>query len=166
MTENPCDYPVGDCTFAFLIGQLKAENGALHERITALEAELAKKKGRGDGKTNPLFEAYVESIYRRYGVKPDNSAKLRGQMAQLLKLLPAEEAPNLIRFFVEHQDAFYTKNNHDFGLLLRDAHRLRIEFQTGKTVTTKQAQAGESFGATRSAVRSYYEKKHGPKPGP
>ena len=134
------------------------------ERCKLLEAKIAKLEAKvRPSPTSGVFDAYCDAMESRYGARPDNSPKIRGQMAQLLKLVPGAEAEDLVRYYVSHTDAFYTRAQHDFGLCLKDAHRLRMEMKTGKSVTTQQARVGESQGATRAAISDYYREKHGRK---
>jgi hypothetical protein len=111
-------------------------------------------------KTAAIWEAYCEEYETRHKVLPLDGAPIRGQMAQLLNRVPAAEVPGLVRFYVQHNDAFYVKNKHSFGLCLRDAQKLYTEWKTGNITTTAQAQAGEKYDSTVRAAKSYFNRKH------
>lgn len=60
-------------------------------------------------------------------------------MKSLVGRLPFDEAPEVIRYFLGHNDQFYVRSMHPVGILLRDAEKLRTEWATGRRVMTSQA---------------------------
>ena len=57
--------------------------------------------------------------------------------------MPSEEAPHIATFYLGHNDAFYLRSAHSVGIMLRDAEKLRTEWQTGRKVTGRKAQQDE-----------------------
>jgi len=94
--------------------------------------------------TSPAWQAYSDAYAQRYGTAPLRNPKVNSQFAQLLKRLPADEAPEVARFYVDHSDSYYGKTGHSVGVLLQNAEKLRTEWITGKV-------SGRPIGGRRSA---------------
>lgn len=133
-----------------------------HIADTIREAcQAAVKTNKVPAKTQSIWDAYANEYRKRYGVEPLDGAKVRSQMANLLKKVPATDAPKLAQFFVRHSDQFYVRNKHPFDFCLRDAQRLYVEMQTGEIATFDSAKAQEKYDATVRAAREAYARKHG-----
>lgn len=106
--------------------------------------------------------AYSDSYHDRYGVLPVRNAKTNAQIVQFVKRLGAEESPPVAAFFVGHSSAFYVRKSHDLGSLLADAEKLRMEWATGRMVTTTGAQQSDrtqsNFNAANDALRILEQK--------
>ncbi len=86
------------------------------------------------------WTAYAAAYRQRYGVDPVRNATVSAQLAAFVKRLGAEEAPQVAAFYVRHNGAFYVRNKHATGPMLKDAEGLRTEWATGRMVTNTEAQ--------------------------
>ena len=91
------------------------------------------------GETNPMWEAYSEAFTTRYGFTPLRGAAENGMLARLLKTIPREDAPEVARFYVRHNDMFYIKKQHEIKWLLQNAVNLHTQWKTGQSITSSQA---------------------------
>lgn len=89
------------------------------------------------------WEAYRDEYQNRYGAEPVRNASVNSKLLQFAKRLVAEEAPEVARFYVRHPDAFYVKQLHPVGLLLKDAEALRTQWARGRAVTGTDARMVE-----------------------
>lgn len=80
--------------------------------------------------TTAAMAAYCTAYLRRYGVEPLRDARANGQMAQIVRRVGAEAAPELAAFFVGLDDPFYIRGQHSLGLLLKDLDALRTRMLT------------------------------------
>lgn len=94
--------------------------------------------------SKPTWEAYSKAYHQRHGVLPTRNARVNSQLAQFLKRVPLEEAPEIAEFYVFHNRAFYVQKSHPVGLMLQDAESLRTEWLTGKQVTVTEARGAET----------------------
>ena len=90
-----------------------------------------------------VWEAYRDEYQNRYGANPVRNASVNAKLSQFAKRLPAEEAPEVARFYVRHPDAFYVKQLHPVGLLLKDAEALRTQWARGRAITGTDARTVE-----------------------
>jgi hypothetical protein len=89
--------------------------------------------------TNQVWEAYREQYQRRYGTNPIRNAKINSQIKSFCTRIPIEEAPEVARYFVGHNNAYYVAKGHAIGIMLQDAEKLRTEWATGKQITKVDA---------------------------
>lgn len=102
----------------------------------------AKKQANAD-----TWKAYSDAFFARYETEPVRNAKVNGQIAQLVARLGAEEAPQVARFFLGHNDAYYVRKAHSIDCLLADAEKLRMEWATNRRITGAKAKQVESTQA-------------------
>lgn len=81
------------------------------------------------------FEAYATAYRKRYSTDPVRNAKVNALLKQLVDRLGAEAAPEVARFYVEHNSDWYIRRGHAIDVLLGDAEKLHTEWQTGRRVT-------------------------------
>lgn len=86
-----------------------------------------------------VWDAYSEAYEVRYGQKPIRNATVNAVLAQLVSRLGAE-APDVARFYVGHNKAYYVSCSHAVQALLKDAEGLRTQWATGRQTTATQAQ--------------------------
>lgn len=86
-----------------------------------------------------VWARYREEYVRRYHAEPVRNATVNGQIAQLVKRIGAESAPEVAAFYVWHNDQFYVRNQHPIGLLLKSCEGLHTQWVKGQTVTGSQA---------------------------
>ena len=126
-------------------------------------AKTRRPAARGDGgreaKSTPVWQAYCDAYFARYGVEPVRNAKANSLLAQLVDRL-GPDAPHVAAWYVRSSRGLYVASKHAPDLLLRDAEGLRTEWATGNGVTDTQARqadrtaaTGNVFNALRSEVR-------------
>lgn len=74
-----------------------------------------------------IWEEYVNAYRLRWGVDPIRNAQVNSQISSLRKKLGLADALAVIRFYLTHNDQFYVKKTHSFGLCLKDAETLRTQ---------------------------------------
>lgn len=82
--------------------------------------------------TAAVWDAYSEAYAGRYGAAPVRNASVNGKLAMFVAKLPAEEAPEVARYFLAHTGNLYVAAMHPVDLLLRDAEKLRTEWMTNR----------------------------------
>lgn len=102
------------------------------------------------GPSAATWAAYAEAHEARYGVPPVRNARVNAQVAQVVSRLGAEEAPEVARFFVEHNAGWYVTKGHPIGALLADAEKLRTEWATGRRITRGDARNAEVVDEMRA----------------
>lgn len=121
------------------------------DRITSGGVQSAEPKPEpksfGSGVARPpsldTWEAYREAYKNRYREEPVRNATVNGQLAQFVKRIPADEAPLVAEFYLTHNDAFYVKQLHPVGLMLKDAEALRTQWARGRAITGTDARTVE-----------------------
>ena len=76
-------------------------------------------------------------------------------MAQFITRVPRAEAPLIAAFYLGHNDAYYIRMSHSVGIMLRDAEKLRTEWQTGRKVRPGQKARQDEQTSTN------FENEHG-----
>lgn len=89
------------------------------------------------------WSAYRDAYVQRYDVEPVRNATVNTQISNFVKRV-GEEAPAIIAFYLTHNDAFYLKSMHQFGLALRDAEALRTQWLKNRAVTMKDVRDFEN----------------------
>jgi len=98
-------------------------------------------------------EVYNEFYKKRYGVEALINARTNSQLSQFVKAVGVEDAPEIARFYLHHNDAFYLKSTHSVGLMLRDAEKLRTEWLSGRKVTYQEARKAEERDGYNSLIQ-------------
>ena len=93
-----------------------------------------------------IWKAYSDAYFLRYGTEPVRNAAVNGKINQIGKRL-GQEAPDVVRFFVSHNNAFYVRGGHKIGLCLADAEPLRTQWATDTRITNTHAQHLDQGGA-------------------
>jgi hypothetical protein len=112
----------------------KAEHGTRKEEKKEEKRELrstAGQKAKVEAPTAATESAYATGFFERYGVRPVIAAKQRGQLAQVVKTIGAEEAPQVARYFVTVDKRYYVERCHDLGILVSDITTLRTQWAQG-----------------------------------
>jgi hypothetical protein len=84
------------------------------------------------GANQKTWEAYAKVYAERYGTQPVRNASVNAMIANFVKRLGFEEAPQVIAFFVRSNQPFYVSRLHTVNLALKDAEKLRTEWATGR----------------------------------
>lgn len=149
------------------------QQGSIREIPESQEGKGKEEEGKGTDvtlgeppvpETTPLqvacretWDAYSVAYAKRYGPSPVRNAKVSSQVKQFVKRLGFDESPKVAAFFVGHSNAFYVRKSHDFGSLLADAEKLRMEWATGRMVTSTSAQQEDRTQSNASAAREAIE---------
>lgn len=93
---------------------------------------------------NRKIWAVYENAYRlRYGINPVKNATVNSQISNLRKKLGTEESLMVVEFYLKHENSFYLKNTHTFGLCLKDAETLRTQAIKGVAITSGMVRSFE-----------------------
>lgn len=125
--------------------------------VTSLRSETSANSTSAAGAAEAgvqVWTEYATAYERRYGVPPERNAKVNGQIAQLVKRIPATDAPAVAAFFVEHNLAKYVRALHPVGMLLQDAEALCTQWKTGNKVTDTTARQADRSSATLDNVNA------------
>jgi hypothetical protein len=95
------------------------------------------------GHTNLVWDSYSDAYETRYGSKPVSNALVRGQLSSFIKRVGEAEAPLVASFYLTHNGAFYVRQMHPVGLLLKDAEKLRTEWVTNNQMLDSTARMVE-----------------------
>lgn len=128
--------------------------------LPATPATEPKKSAKKEKVTDPGFQeacqktwrAYASAYFDRYGTAPVRNAKVNKSVVGFVSRLGYDESPLVAAFFLTHQESFYVKKCHDFGLALHDAEKLRTEWATRRMVTNTSAQQADRTGNMMSIV--------------
>lgn len=96
---------------------------------------VKQKKAKEPAPTAATWKAYASAFEGRYHVAPVPNARVNGQLANFLKLVPPIEAPEVAAFYVSLTDRFYIDKRHAVGQMLHDAETLRTRWATGARST-------------------------------
>jgi hypothetical protein len=100
------------------------------------------------GLRRQVWDAYREAYITRYKSEPVRNAKVNGQVKQLAERL-GSEAPDVVRFYLQHDKSFYVNKLHDIGLCVADAEALRTQWFHGRAVTQVDIKRFERASAVR-----------------
>lgn len=104
----------------------------------------AKKKNPEESEHNrQIWEAYFNAYRLRWGVDPVRNATTNSQISNLRKKLGVDDAIKVVEFYLKHNENWYLKNTHSFGLCLKDAETLRTQMLKGKAITTRDVRSFE-----------------------
>lgn len=103
-----------------------------------------KKKKKPTSEANlKVWEAYDQAYLKRYNAHPVRNATVNTHIKSLVARL-GEEAVDVIRFYVEHNDQFYVKIFHPVSVCVQNAESLRTQWKTGLRVTVRDARQAEN----------------------
>jgi hypothetical protein len=90
-----------------------------------------------------IKDAYFNAYRLRYGVEPVSNAIFNSQVSSLRKKLGVDDSIGVVEFYLKHNDSFYLKNTHSFGLCLSNAETLRTQMLRGKPITSTMVKSFE-----------------------
>ncbi len=102
-----------------------------------------------------IWEAYRQGYFQRYQVEPVRNAKINANIADFGRRV-GEEAPEIVAFYLRHNDSFYVRNTHSFGHCLSNAESLRTQWLKGKAITqndVRNYEKDQGLSDLLSAVR-------------
>ena len=89
------------------------------------------------------WKAYALAYKARYGGYPQPNAQTRGQTASLVRKVGADVAPALAAYYVSHADAYFVRERHPIGLLLKSYQRVLTDMRMGEQMTAGRARQAE-----------------------
>lgn len=104
----------------------------LAEEKVATEESVAGQKNKELQKR--IWNSYRDAFILRWKVEPPTNAKSNSIVMNLRKRL-GEDAVEVVKFFIAHNDSLYLRQMHSIGLCLRDAEALYTQWQRGKAIT-------------------------------
>ena len=122
------------------------------ETPKSAKPKTADEKIRANPDNKNTWNAYASAYRRRYGILPESNAKVRGQVAQFVKLVGAEKAPLLAAYFPTHNGRWCVQCRHEFGLLLKSYQQIATDWATGQQMTETRARQAEN---TQSNLESH-----------
>lgn len=117
------------------------------------------KKPRAPKKIPPpankeTWDSYCTAYKKRWGVDPLRNAKVNTAIANFVKRVGEHDAPEIIEFFVGHNDGLYIKTAHDLSLAVRDAEALRTQWLRGTTITGRDVRDFEKRSVNQETLRA------------
>jgi hypothetical protein len=105
-------------------------------------------------KSSEVWKAYCEAYESRYRVTPSDNRTIRAQMCKLVDLVGKDDAVEIVKFYLTHNDSFYLRATHSFGLCLRDASSLRTQWLKGRAITQNDIRQFEKKLETSNLLKS------------
>jgi hypothetical protein len=124
---------------------------------SAVASPPAKKSGPVP--TAEAWKAYGEAYREKYGADPVRNATTNSQMVNFVKRIGAEEAPHVLRFYVQNRSFNYGHKMHPIGIALTEAEKLRTEWATGRTQTQAKARQEDQLTNTANLLNDIREGK-------
>lgn len=93
-----------------------------------------------DCKTFRTWANYAFAYRKRYKVWPLWNKSMGVKLNSFIERVGIDAAPKIAAFYLSDNDQFVTKASHSIGLLLTNAEKYHTAWQTGRTVTTTEAQ--------------------------
>lgn len=107
------------------------------EPIQAALSDVPEKPKSNPEANRRAWEAYKAAYLERYKIEPLRDLKANCAIASIVKRVGAEDAPEILKFYVRHSDSFYLKTTHSIGIALRDVESLRTQWMKGTALTSK-----------------------------
>ena len=105
--------------------------------------EIAKVEKPSTEQNRKCWDAYHDAYVERWKVEPTRNQVVNAAIANFVKRVGCRDAPEIIKFFVFHNDGLYLKSMHDVKLAVRDAEALRGQWLKGRAITSKDVREFE-----------------------
>ena len=102
------------------------------------------------------WEFYKQAYLERYGIEPVRNAKVNRNILDFVKQVGAN-APQMIYFFVFHNNSWYVQKGHDTGTLLANVQAIARDWAKGYQTTQAYAKQGESVATAQMAAQGAIE---------
>ena len=109
--------------------------------------------------TGKTWDAYSEAYSTKYGTEPVRNAQQMGKAKALVARVGQDVAPELVRFYLQHADAWYTRNAHSLGVCLKDAEKLHTEMVVGSKITPNMIKSAEQDQERQQMVSAVMAKR-------
>jgi hypothetical protein len=93
------------------------------------------KKEKPIGKSVAVINAYQEAFFERYHDNITIDAAMRKQACLLIDRVGQEDAVNVVKFYLTHNDRWYLKKAHDIKYCLLDCKKLCLEMRRDLYIT-------------------------------
>lgn len=133
------------------------------DKPTAKRKKLSSADKDAKIRANPdnvaTWNAYAKAYRARYDVVPTSNQRTRGQIAQFVKLVGAENAPKLAEYYVWHNDNWFVKHRHDLGNLLKSYQQITTDFARNEQMTTTKARQTEQTQSNFDVMNAVLAKR-------
>lgn len=102
------------------------------------------------------WEFYKQAYLERYGIEPVRNARVNRNILDFVKQVGAN-APQMIYFFVFHNNSWYVQKGHDTGTLLQNVQAIARDWAKGYQTTQTYAKQGESIATAQMAAQGAIE---------
>lgn len=119
---------------------LSSESNSSSSNLPKKKKSLSSEQSEQNKK---IWLSYAYAYRLRYGVEPVRNAKVNSNISKLRELLGAEQAFNLVKFYLTHNKTRYVENTHSIGLCLLDYETLRTQMIKEKPITTNMVRTFE-----------------------
>lgn len=102
------------------------------------------------------WEFYKQAYLERYGIEPVRNARVNRNILDFVKQVGAN-APQMIYFFVFHNNSWYVQKGHDTGTLLSNVQAIARDWAKGYQTTQTYAKQGESVATAQMAAQGAIE---------
>jgi len=137
----------------------KKQSEPKHAERTALTKQKAPV---GKDQASPISKAwgaYSEAFKAKYGVEPIRNAKVMGQLKQFIERVGQNDAPDILRFYLQQHDRWTVQNGHTVGIALHQAEKLAAGFRGAKMMTEKEARRIDEKQTTQNILEAYEARK-------
>lgn len=125
------------------------------DEISTVQERPSKLKDDDEkGLRKRIRDAYSECYKQRYGVDVVFNKEFNSKIKSL-SLRLGEEAIEVVKFFLTHNDGFYLKSTHSIGLCLRDCESLRTQMLRGRAITSSDIKRVEKMQQTTDLQKAY-----------
>lgn len=127
------------------------------ERESSKSTKSTPKEKHNTELNKKVWQAYSDAYSQRYKVEPTRNATVNAQISQLAKRL-GEDAIEIIKFYLTHNDGFYLSKTHSIGPCLRDAESLRTQWLRNKPITkttVRQFEQMQQYEETARHIREH-----------
>lgn len=93
--------------------------------------------------TTKAWESYRDAIKTRWGDEPVRNQKVNSIIKQIVERVGEADAPEVLKFYVSHQDTWYVKNCHSVNLALTNIESLWLQWKAKINITPSKLKAFE-----------------------
>lgn len=128
----------------------KTRSVTTQKQFSGMETDLLKNARR------QVWDNFSEAYKKRWNHEPTRNAMVNRQISQFVDRIGVADAPEVIKFYVSHNDSYYVKKTHQVGLALKDAETLHTQWKKGLQITStkmRQFEKHQEHDDIREAIR-------------
>lgn len=118
------------------VDKKRVEESRIEESISSKPQAV---RAQGPTLGSQVWESYRIAYQKRYGIEPVRNRTTNSQAKALAERLGVENACEVARFYLSHNDSFFVRDQHPIGLCLTKAESLHTQWQRGTKVTGHMA---------------------------